>query len=196
MPRPDESSRRWEPATFLERVGAALVAPRAALRTADRPGAEGRTAGDATTLVALSFLATHLREIVAAVWIGTLEGPGVGLSLVLGVASRVLAMKLVVLFIAALVLTLAAGRARSLGRDFDLACVAFVPYLAVELVGSLALQIGIALGVDLFGSLTTITGILAYGWAGAILLLAWFQTRSRRPGESVTGSVISPEVTP
>lgn len=195
---------------FLERIGAALVAPRAALRAADRGGAEGRTAGDATALVALSFFAIYFREIVAAIWVGSLEGFGVGFGLVLGVASRVLAMKLAVLFIAALVLTLAAGRARSLGRDFDLACVAFVPYLTVEIVGSLVLRTTTALGLGLGPWFHVATEFLAYGWAGGILLLAWFHTQTRRADKTLVASslalssersaapppIIGPEVTP
>ncbi|MEM9493422.1 MAG: hypothetical protein AAGC55_30015, partial [Myxococcota bacterium] len=45
--------QRWRPGGFIERVGAALVAPRHVLRSSDEAGADGKTAGDAAALLGL-----------------------------------------------------------------------------------------------------------------------------------------------
>jgi hypothetical protein len=174
----------WVPAGFVERIGAALVAPVRALRAADSPENPGRAGTDAALLIAIAFVTMHAPELVAAGWMGYVEGAGVGLSAVVNALSAAVAADLVLLFIAAVVLTLAAGRQRSLGRDFDLACVAILPFVTVELVAGLVLA---ASGVDLAGFAASAIAAVAYGWTAAVLLLAWRQARARSPAAAATG---------
>ncbi len=108
-------------------------------------------------------------------------GPGIALGNLLNAISRAVATDLTFLFVAAIALTLAIGRRRSLARDFDLACVALVPFVIVELVTGLAVWLAPGLARDPAGM---IAGVVAYGWAGAILVLAWRRARRRPPPES------------
>ncbi len=160
-------------------MGAALAAPRRALRAADTSGADGKASGDVAVLLAMAFVAVYARELTAAAWIGSLEGVQVGVSLLLTTMSQALAMKLVVLFVAAIGLTVMVGRHRSFGRDFDLACVAFIPLITVELAASLVLAGSNLLSVGLGELFHTATAVAGYGWAGAVLLLSWEQARQR-----------------
>ena len=169
----------WLPRGFLDRVGAALVAPRHALQAADRARAEGKTAGDAMVLVAISFVAIYTRQIAVALWISAADSVQVGVQLLLGTLSQALAMKLAALFLAGLTLTVVAGRRRSLGRDFDLACVAFVPLIAIELASALLVRGAAVLGTNLGPVFHASAQAVAYGWAIVVLILAWLQIRHR-----------------
>lgn len=169
------------PTGFIERVGTALVAPRCALAAADDADASGKTGSDVTLLVAMVFVATRARELVAALWVGIVEDAGIGMRAVISSLSRSIAMDLAFLFIAAIALTLAAGRKRAVGRDFDLACVAFVPLIAVELLATLALQLGQQGPTPL---IRDAVAVVAYGWSVAVLVLAWRQARSRPDSQS------------
>ncbi len=169
---------------FIERVGAALVAPRIALGACDGPDSAGRTGGDAALLLALVFVATHTRELVAAVWVGAAESVRVGLNALFAALSRAVAMELAVLFASAVLLTLLVGRKRELGRDFDLACVAFVPLIAVKLSGTLLLLVT---GLSVTTNLKWAFAVVAYGWAAAVLFMAW-QTARARPDAAAEGA--------
>jgi len=160
-------------------VGAALIAPVRALRAADV--SEGKTGADLALLIAMAFVATHTPELVSAGWIGYAEGLGVGFATLLGVLSSAVAAPVTFLLIATIVLTVAAGSRRSLGRDFDLACVSLVPFVVVELVAGLAFA---ALGAQPHGLAADAVTALAYGWALLLLVLAWRQARSRSPAAS------------
>lgn len=127
------------------------------------------------------FLAVHLVQVVIAVWLAVAVDVRSGLSALGAALSRSVAFDLVVLFVGAALLWVAAGRRRSLGRDFDLACVAFIPYIVVKLVANLGLELA---GVAVDPTIEWIVRTVAIGWAGAVLVAAWQQTRQRGEGAS------------
>jgi hypothetical protein len=166
----------------LERWGLALAAPRWALAVADDPRHPGRAGSDLLGLLGLSLLAVHLRGLVAAIWIGLVFGLGAGGHAVLMVLSGAFTADLAFLVIGALVVWLAGGPRRALGRAFDQACVAVVPLVAVQVAATAvvhALDVRVPAPVGL--------GLVAvgYAWSGSILALALVQMRrTPRPVEA------------
>ena len=143
--------------TIVDRVGQALVAPRRALARTD---AEGGGASDALALLLVKLVCLDLPALVMAGWAMLLGGFGQGLTLV-GLRMRAaLSMDVVLMFIGGIVVTLAAGRRRKPARDFDLACVAWIPVLLVDAAASLAANV---LGA-------TVPAWMRYGLWGAALL--------------------------
>ena len=86
-------------------------------------------------------------------------------------------LPLVFLLVGAVSLTVLAGRRRSIGADIDLACVAFVPLVVVQLIAALAFRL---MSVAPERWMTDVVGIVGYVWAASLLLLALRQAR-RRP---------------
>lgn len=149
------------------------------MAAADEETAAGRAGSDLAALIGFAFVAAHLRELVAAGWLGWSNGVGVGLGAFVNTLSRAIATDILVLFGAALVLTVAAGRKRSLGRDMDLACVAFVPYVVVKAAASLVF---LALNRVPPGRVETAVWAVGLAWCGVLLALAWQQARARPEG--------------
>lgn len=168
--------RTFRPVGFIERLGAALLTPRNALAEADELDAAGRAGTDLAALIGLVFLATHTREITYAIWVGAAESLRAGAVGLAGALSRAVAMDLALLFIAAFALTITAGKKRAMGRDFDLACVTFIPLLSVRLVAELTQKLS---GVEISGTWESVVAAVAYGWSGYLLLLCWSTTRAR-----------------
>ena len=166
----------FRPVGFVERVGAALVAPRSALAEADEPTSAGTAGSDVALLIGLMFLVTRTREIAIALWVGAAESAGAGLQALAGALSQAIAWDLVLLFVAGFALTIAAGGKRAMGRDFDLACVAFVPLIVVRLVGELFFVI---LEFPLPEPGHEIIAWIAYGWSAFVLFTAWLCARAR-----------------
>lgn len=174
--------RTWLPSRLVERLGAALVAPPRALAAAeasadaDAGRAAAKTGSDATLLIALGVVAASTREVVAALWLLAAGSVMDGLGLLVGILAQAAAMDLAFLFVAGLVITIAAGRKRSFGRDLDLAFVAYVPIAFVRL----AAELGLALtGWPLTPAAKQAVAVLAYGWAGIVLVLGWRAARTR-----------------
>lgn len=188
------AGRLWLPYRLVERIGAALVAPRHALvaaeaaANADAGRASASTGSDATLLIGLSVVAASTREVLAALWLLAAGSVMDGLGLLVGILAQAAAMDLAFLFVAGLVITILAGRKRSFGRDLDLAFVAYVPIAFVRLTAELALALT---GWPLTATAKQVVGGLAYGWAGIVLVLAWRAARARTlpaaGGESGSG---------
>lgn len=120
--------------TALDRIGLAMVKPRIALLlAADRSNA-GRAGTDIIALVAVFLVATQLRWIVSAIWLGVAVDPMLGIRAMTHVLTRVLTPELGALVIAAMVVWAASGRRRDLGQAFDVACVAVLPGVVVHMV--------------------------------------------------------------
>jgi hypothetical protein len=111
-------------------------------------------------------------------WLGLSDGLPIALSSFINTLSRSLATDLTFLLIASLALTLVAGRQRSLAREFDLACVALVPFVTVELAMALIMWLVPSLSPTVMAN---VAGLLGYGWAGVVLFLAWRTARARPP---------------
>jgi thiol-disulfide isomerase/thioredoxin len=175
-------TRTWLPQRLVERIGAALVAPRRALAAAEaasgseQGGGAARTGSDVAVLIALSVVAASTREVLAALWLVFAGSIRDGIGVLISILSRAAAMDLVFLLVAGAVITILAGRRRSLGRDLDLAFVAYVPIAFVRLAAELGLAVT---GAPLTGVVQRSVALLAYGWAGVILILAWRTARAR-----------------
>ena len=168
------SQSGWVPAKFIDRVGAALVAPRRALIAADQTPDPGKTGTDAAMLILLGIVANHTRELVAAGWLAKTDGVGVALAVLASALSAALLSSLVFLFVSGTALTILAGKHRSIGRDYDLACVAFVPFITVEIGAALVFRVA---QIRPGGTASGVATVIAYAWAlGVIVLglqLAW-----------------------
>ncbi len=159
---------------LLARIGLAVVRPRWALAVASDRRVAGRSGTDLIALIAIVLLATQLRALAGAVWLGV----AVDGNLAVGVVTRILTGALVpdlsFLVIGALVLWLGAGARRNLGRAFDLACVAAIPLFLVSLAAAVVTR---ALDAQLpAAALWSVTGV-AWAWSGALFALAWRPAR-------------------
>lgn len=119
---------------LLDRIGAAIANPQRAMEDADR-GIGG--APDVLLLLFAKFVATELPAIVAAFWTFAVVGPRAALPAFFARLSASIGTDLAIILIAGVVTTIAAGRRRSPGRDFDLATVAWIPPLFLTVAASM-----------------------------------------------------------
>ena len=169
--------------TLIARLGLALVRPRAALAVADDPTDAGRAGTDLVVVLAVALVAIATRELVAAGWLGAVIDPGIGLRVLLGAASRAVTPALALLVVGAVVVWVGAGARRSLGRDFDLACVAVVPFVAVEVLATLVVR---AADVVVTPAASWAIAGVGYAWAAVVLVLAVRQARRAPAAAPVT----------
>ena len=160
---------------FVGRWGMSVVAPRSAMALADDPAAAGRAAGDLVRAIGVVLLAAHTRELVATGWVAVEVGVREAAPAFLRALSGASMFGLVFVLIASLVVSLAAGRRRHLGRDFDLACVASLAPVTVTLVAALWARAVAPLGVAGRG----IVLVAALAWGGALVALAVAYARRR-----------------
>ena len=163
-------------AHFITRVGAALIAPASALAAASRH--IGKTPGDAALLLMLAFVAVNTRDVVAAGWMAVDGEIAHGARTLVSNLARVASAPLVFLVAGGIGVTVFAGKRRSLGSDFDLACVAFVPVVVVEVAASLVFT---AAGATPTMFAMRVIAAVAYAWGAVVLALAIREARSR-PG--------------
>jgi hypothetical protein len=160
---------------FVERLGLALVSPARALVVAD--GAGGRAGlSDAATLLFLKILCFETRALVAAGWgvvqVGVMPAlAGLGPSL-----QRTIGPDLVLIFVGGIAVTLLAGKRRRPSRDFDLAAVAWVPYLVLQLVVTLTVNVA---GLHVGHEASNVLGLAGMAWMAGWLGLAIRVARSR-----------------
>ncbi|HKA89208.1 MAG TPA: hypothetical protein VKE22_16190 [Haliangiales bacterium] len=159
--------------TLLDRVGQALVAPRRAMARVD---ADGGGAADALVLVIAKLVAVELPALVVAGWALILGGVGQAVTFLLVRVRGALGMDVILMLVGGAVVTLVAGRRRSPGRDFDLACVAWTPVLVVDVTASLAANV---LDARVPPWLRWCLWGVALVWMGALLGMAAIQARSR-----------------
>ena len=156
--------------SFLARLGLAIAHPRWALTVAvDRQHA-GRSGSDLIAAILLLLAATQLRGLATAVWLGSSVDLGLGMRAALRVLTGTLTVDLGLLVLGALVVFALAGARRDLGRAFDLACVAALPLLFVDLGATVVVRTaGIA---SVPGAVGWLLSGLSYGWMGALIALA------------------------
>lgn len=162
--------------SFTTRLGLALVEPRWAMAVAGDRHNPGRSGSDLMRVIGLVLLGGHLRGLMVALWLMVSVQAGLGLRTGGAVLSAALTTPLAFLVIAAGVLWLLSGKARHLGRAFDLASVAAVPLMLVLLAGVAATQLFELEHSRVLG--TAILG-LGFGWAGALVALAIAAARMR-----------------
>jgi thiol-disulfide isomerase/thioredoxin len=90
-----------------------------------------------------------------------------------------LAVDLGFLVVGALVIWAAAGPRRDLGRASDLACVAVVPLLLVDLVGTVVV---LALQLEVSRALMSVLSLTAFTWTGILIALGALEARRVGPG--------------
>lgn len=157
-----------EPRLFA-RLGLAIVHPRWALAVAADRRQAGRSGSDLLALIGLVLLATQLRGLVAAVWLGSAVELGLGVRAVMHVLTRALTVDLGFLVLAALVVFGLAGPRRNLGRAFDLACVAALPLLFVELAATVLVRTA---ELEVPSVVGIVLSAASYAWTGALVALA------------------------
>jgi thiol-disulfide isomerase/thioredoxin len=155
---------------WLSRLGLAISEPRWALAVAgDRTNA-GRSGTDLMVAIGLVVMATQLRGLASAVWLASSVDLGLGVRAAVRVVAGMLTVDLGLLVAGALAVFALAGRGRSLGRAFDLACVAALPLLYVDLGATVVVRVlGLApVPIEVGWMLSG----LAYGWMGVLIALA------------------------
>jgi thiol-disulfide isomerase/thioredoxin len=155
--------------TLVERLGLALVRPRAALACAGDREHAGRSGTDLLIAIAVLVVVTQLRAIVSAVWLGAAVEVSLGLRAIVQTLTDVLAIDLGFLLLGALAIWAASGPRRNLGRASDLSCVAVLPLVFVELIATV---IVLALGLDVPRGVMTGLSLTAYAWTGVLVALA------------------------
>jgi thiol-disulfide isomerase/thioredoxin len=163
-------------AGFAARLGLAITHPRWALAVAADRSNSGRSGSDLIAMIGLVLIATRLRGFATAVWLGASVSSGFGVRAAVQVLTGALSLWLILLVIGAIAVFALAGRHRSLGRSFDVACVAMLPVVVVDLVATVAVRsAGLSTLPEALGWL--LSGI-AYGWMGCVVALAIRPARS------------------
>src|SRR5262249_54801951 len=151
---------------------------------------------DLIMMIAVLVAATQLRWLAAAAWLGGAVDAGLGLRAAMRVLSGALTVDLGALLVGALAVFALAGRRRNLGRAFDLACVAVLPIVMVQLGATVLPAVaGVALRAVL-------SWPLALGWMGALIALAIGPARSAarlpvppaavvRPGRWIGAAIVA-----
>src|SRR6185436_8373924 len=129
---------------------------------------------DLIAAIVLLLVATRLGRLATAVWLGVAVDAGLGVRAVTHVLSGALTVTLGLLVLGAAAVFAAAGPRRNLGRAFDLACVAALPLVFVDLVATVAVR---AAGLGALPGVGWLLSGLAFGWMGALIALA---TRTAR----------------
>ncbi len=171
--------------SLLSRLGLAVVRPRAALAIAGDREHAGRSGSDLLVALLVVIVVTQARALIRGVWLGTLVEPQLGVRAVLAALTDALAIDLGFLVLSALVIWAVSSPRRDLGRASDLACVAVLPLLFVDLVATV-----VVLGLDLAISrnLLTVFSLVAYAWTGMLVTLAVLEARRvGRPAVTTPG---------
>jgi thiol-disulfide isomerase/thioredoxin len=175
---------------LLARIGLAIVRPSWALAIASDRRVSGRSGTDLIALIAIVLLATQLRGLVGAIWLGAEIDGGLGLRAATRILTGALTVDLCFLVLGALALWLGAGTRRNLGRAFDLACVAAIPLFLVDLG---AIVVARALDAPLPTAAGWLATGAAWGWSGALFALAWRPARLAPPATPPPpGAVVRP----
>ncbi|NVB82681.1 MAG: TlpA family protein disulfide reductase [Kofleriaceae bacterium] len=159
---------------MVERFGLALVRPREALALAGNRRNAGRSGSDLLLAFVVLVVATQLRAIVGAVWLGAAVEPVLGVRAIIRVLTDALTVDLGFLVLSALILWASAGPRRELGRAFDLACVAVLPLLFVDLA---ATTVVFAFSLTVGSGVMMTLSAIAYAWTGVLVALAVIQAR-------------------
>jgi thiol-disulfide isomerase/thioredoxin len=169
-PQDGVTAQRSAAPSFLARLGLAIAHPRWALAVAADRNYAGRSGSDLIAALVLLLAATQLRGLATAVWLGSSVDLGLGMRAALRVLTGALTVDLGLLVLGAFAVFALAGARRNLGRAFDLACVAALPLLFVDLGATVVVRTaGIA---SVPGAVGWLLSGLSYGWMGALIALA------------------------
>ncbi|TMQ06356.1 MAG: TlpA family protein disulfide reductase [Deltaproteobacteria bacterium] len=162
---------------WLARIGLAIGHPRWALAIAADRRQTGRSGSDLILAIFVLLAATQLARLASAVWLAVDLDLGFGLRAAMRVLTGALVLDLGLLLVGALALFVAGGVRRNLGQAFDLACVAVLPLVVVDLAATVTVR---AAGLAIAAS--WLLRALSLGWMGALVALAI--RPARNPGRA------------
>lgn len=165
---------------FVERIGLALVRPKTALSLAGDRRHAGRSGSDLLLAMIVLLLATQLRTLIAAGWLGVAVEVVLGVRAAVQVLSDTLVVVLGFLVVGAAAIFAAGGARRDLGRAFDFACVAVLPMLFVELVASVVVY---AANLAVPRAAMWTLSLTSYAWTFVLVVLAVLEARRATPWE-------------
>lgn len=160
--------------TLIERIGAAIVRPLAALGLAGDRRHAGRSGSDLLIAILVLLVATQLRAFVTAVWLGVAVDGTLGVRALVQTLSDSLVVDLGFLVVGAAVIYIASGAKRDLGRAFDFACVAALPLLFVDLFASVVVYAG---DLTVPRSVMWLLSLASYAWTAVLIVLACIVAR-------------------
>ncbi|HEY5926297.1 MAG TPA: TlpA disulfide reductase family protein [Kofleriaceae bacterium] len=163
---------------LLDRIGMALVRPRAALALAGDRKHAGRSGSDLLLAILVLIVVTQPRALVAATWLGFAVDAALGVRALVQTLTDMLVIDLGFLVIGAAIIYLASGTRRELGRAFDFACVAVLPLLFIELLASVVVY---AAQLRVTPNMMWAFSLVSYAWAAALVGLACLE--ARRPSQ-------------
>jgi thiol-disulfide isomerase/thioredoxin len=160
--------------SLLARLGLAVVRPRAALAIAGNREHAGRSGSDLLVALLVVVVVTQARGLIEGVWLGIAVEPQLGIRAVLAALTDALAVDLGFLILGALVIWALSAPRRDLGRASDLACVAVLPLLIVDLVATVVV---LALDLEISRVVMTVFSLVAYAWTGMLVTLGVLEAR-------------------
>ncbi|HEX4451169.1 MAG TPA: TlpA disulfide reductase family protein [Kofleriaceae bacterium] len=161
-------------------MGLAITSPRRALSIASERRHAGRSGSDLLAAIAIMLVATELRWMVQAGWLAVSLDAGLGARALVHVLAGTLAIDLGLLVVAAGAIAFGGGNLRELGRAFDLACVAVLPLVIVDLAAGVASSIAQAAPPD---AARWIILAISYGWTAWLVWIAISVNRGGRAAE-------------
>ncbi|MEP6865936.1 MAG: TlpA disulfide reductase family protein [Deltaproteobacteria bacterium] len=165
-------------ARLVARIGLAITNPRSAFAVAADRDHPGRSGSDLLAAIAVLLIATQLRWLVQAAWLGIAVAGKLGLASLTKILTGTLTLELAALVIAALILFVAAGGKREPGRAFDIACVAALPPILVHLVAQTIVSIG---NLPMPPAMRWSVEIASFGWMLGLVILAVVVERGPAP---------------
>jgi len=194
--RLDRAARRSE--SFVERIGLAIVQPKWAMAAAADRRYAGRSGTDLIKVIALLLVATQLRRLFAAGWVAGVVDVSLGLRGFTEVVTDALTVDLAFLVVGAVALWGLAGPKRDLGRAFDVACVALLPLVYVDLGATVVAR---GLDVHVPHGLGVALAVASWLWMAALVVVgvpsardgafADLPARVRKPGRRAGWLVIA-----
>ena len=155
--------------SLLGRIVLAITRPRAAFAIAGDRAYPGRSGSDLLAAIVVLLIATQLRWLVQAAWLGFAVAGKLGLASLTKILTSTLTLELASLVIAAMILFVAAGAKREPGRAFDIACVAALPPIIVHLVAQTIVSVG---NLPMPNALRWAVEIASFGWMAVLAVLA------------------------
>ncbi|HEX7703731.1 MAG TPA: hypothetical protein VF403_23485, partial [Kofleriaceae bacterium] len=159
---------------MFARLGLAVSNPRAALALAGDRETAGRSGSDLLAAIVILLLATQLRWLVQAGWLGFSVNGTLGMHALVHVLTRTLTVELGTLVVAAAIIFVASGAKRELGRSFDFACVTVLPLVFVYLLAQTIIGIG---DLPMPPRLSRTVLIISSLWTLALVILAVIDVR-------------------
>jgi thiol-disulfide isomerase/thioredoxin len=161
---------------LVDRIGAAVVRPREALAVAGDRRHAGRSGSDLLVAIIVLLLATQLRALVAATWLGVVVDGSLGVRAFVQTLTDTLVVNLGFLVVGAAAIYIATGAQRELGRAFDFACVAVLPLLFVDLAASVVVH---AADLAVPRAVMWLLSLSSYAWTAVLIALACVEARRK-----------------